>query len=229
MSELVESYKHGIIYNTVLEHFNKWHFALIFNVFDIYDYMGIQMDYETDPIRANLMYREFYDFQVYFHSQLCRSPKSPCDKNLNSVPVDDYVYWITLNPKTEISEGTLRGFVENLVLYNPRIFGCYEKGFENGKFHAHLIIQQSTKIDTSKTPYCKYTKTMGLIKNKLNMWRLNNWNACLIKLRYMLKDTKDNEGFFGDFHYFNDIILYKLDQSIINFERQKELGLIKEN
>lgn len=169
------------------------------------------------PEREDIL-SEFQEIVVSDFKELLKVPKIPLRNISNSTPVNGYVYWITLTPKDGENEGELRDFINYLKSYNPQIIGAYERG-SNNKFHSHFVIQQDNPIDSSKTPYIKYTRSMGIIKNNTNCFRLKNLEVVLLKIRYLLKESKENYGYFGDYDFWNNIIKEKLSQEIINLKR----------
>ena len=158
----------------------------------------------------NIVRDDFYE--------LLNTPRIPLKGVSNITPVNNYVYWITLTPKDGENEGELREYITYLRNYNPQIIGAFERG-SNGKFHAHFVIEQNAPIDATKTPYIKYTRSMGIVKNNANCFRLKNLEVVLLKIRYILKESKENYGYFGDYKFWNNIIKEKLNQEIINLNR----------
>lgn len=232
--ELLEKYNHGNLFKefTSSDIYKKYMSNPRLNVIEEYDLFKLPLEHRNRILNYNQnekdIAQEYFNFQVYFHLKNLNAPKSLCNSNKNTSSVDGYVYWITLSPKNGVSEKQLRDYVLYLTNYNPRIFGCFEYGAETKRFHAHFVIHQDKKFDSSKTPYISYHKKLGEFISKKTYDRINNWEHGLVKLRYMCKESKNNDSFFGDFLYFNSIIKEKLDCEILNLERQKELNFIKQ-
>lgn len=169
----------------------------------------------------NSMYVEFENFHTelfYKNFPEKRVPKVPDSNNIvKGTKTENYIYWITLTPKMGTDEGFLRDYIKYLSTRVPKILGCFERG-TNEKFHAHLIVELSKKLDKSKAPWHKYTSDSngGILEHKKNLFLMANYETALLKTRYMLKEDKNNFGYFGDYHYWDNLYKEKINQRIQN-------------